>query len=384
MHSFTVHPTPEIVFGPGSAASVPSKVNALARPGAMVMLVADPALAPLGITARLVEGLKAQGSQVAIYDTFKGEPKSADIDRAADTAREAKVRAVVGLGGGTALDAAKLVACCAVATQPAEAYQLCAAPLPIDRLPIVCIPTTAGTGSEVTQTSVFTNSRGAKVWAWGPEIKPDLAILDPELTVGLPPAVTAATGLDALVHAIEASSNRRRFPANDLYCHEAIRLIAANLERAVRNGRDLEARGAMLLASCYAGIGIDNCGTAIAHNISHALASLAPLPHGRATAIGLAATLDWVAEEAPQAFAAIAEALGGARDHRAAALLFVRLARASGLKLSLQGDGLDLERPDLLASQMAAPENAPMRQATAREVTDGDLLMLAERVYAFE
>jgi alcohol dehydrogenase len=222
----------------------------------------------------------------------------------------------------------------------------------------------------MTRTSVFTNSQGIKAWAWGPELKPDLAILDPDLTLDLPPAMTAASGLDALVHAIEASTNRRRFAANDLYCHHAIRLIATHLERAVTDGQDRNARAAMLLASCYAGIAIDNCGTAIAHNISHALAALAPVAHGRATGIAMAATLGWVAEGAPEAFAAVAEALGEARDHRAAAPAFHRLARSAGVDLSLAGDGLDVARPELLAEHMARPENAPMRQSTAREVSD--------------
>ncbi len=382
MQSFTLNPIPEIVFGAGAATQLPDKVKALAGANATVMLVADPALAGLGTTGRVTEALKAAGLAVALYDGFKGEPKSSDIDRASALAREAKAAVVVALGGGSALDTGKLVACCAASGEPAEAYQFCDAPLPRSRPPVVCVPTTAGTGSEATQTSIFTNARGVKAWAWGPELKPALALLDPELTVGLPPALTAATGLDALVHAIEASTNVRRFAANDLYCHRAIALISKSLERAVHDGKDVEARGDLLLGSCYAGIGIDNCGTAVAHNISHALAALAPIPHGRGTAIGMAATIDWAVEGAPEAFAAVAEAMGEAPHARAAAAAFVRLARASGLKLSLAGDGLALNRPELLAEQMAAPENAPMRNATARKVTDDDLLMLAERVYA--
>lgn len=381
MQPFTVNPIPEIVFGAGAVKVLPGKVKAFAGAHASVALVADPALAGLGITGRVSEALQAEGSTVALYDGFKGEPKSSDIDRAAVLAREAKASIVVALGGGSALDTGKLVACCLASGRPAEAYQFCEAPLPRERPPVICVPTTAGTGSEATQTSVFTNSKGVKAWAWGPELKPELALLDPELTLGLPPMITAATGLDALVHAIEASTNVRRFPANDLYCHRAVALIAKSLERAVRDGKDVEARGNLLLGSCYAGIGIDNCGTAVAHNISHALAALGPIPHGRGTAIGMAATIDWTAEGAPEAYAAVASAMGERPEPQAAASGFVRLARTSGLKLSLAGDGLALNRPELLAQQMAAPENAPMRNATARKVTDEDLLMLAERVY---
>ena len=226
---------------------------------------------------------------------------------------EREPSAVIGLGGGSALDTAKLAAACAVSGEPVETYQLAAAPLPKNRLPIIAIPTTAGTGAEVTRVAVFSNAQKIKVWAWGEEIKPDIAILDPELTVAVPPHITAATGLDALVHAIEASTNKHRNDGNDLYCHRAISLITANLETAIREPNNLEARGALLLGSCYAGIGIDNCGTALAHNISHAMADLAPIMHGRATGLAMLATIDWVAEGNPSAFARVAARHGRAR-----------------------------------------------------------------------
>ena len=281
---------------------------------------------------------------------------------ASAVAREAKARCIIGLGGGTALDTAKLVASCAVSGKSAETYQFCEAPLPADHLPIICVPTTAGTGSEATSTSVFTNSRKVKAWAWGAELKAQLALLDPELTTGIPAPITAATGLDALVHAIEAATNRHRTDAADVYCHRAISLIVSNFERAIRNGDDIEARGAMLLASTYAGIGIDNCGTALAHNISHAMAALAPIAHGRATGLAMLATIAWVAEGAPQAFSGIARAMGEPPVAESAVRTFARLVRSSGIKIALDGEGFALDRPEFLAEQMAAAENAPMRK----------------------
>jgi alcohol dehydrogenase class IV len=346
------------------------------------MIVADPVMRSSGILARLEAMLAAAGHRSAVYDAFRGEPKAADIDKAAAVARETGARAVVGLGGGTALDTAKLAACCAVSGRPVEDYALCSNPLPKDRLPIIAVPTTAGTGAEVTRTCIFGNSSGEKVWAWGDETKPDVAILDPELTVGVPAQVTAMTGLDAMVHAIEASTNRNRHDANDVYCHHAISLIAANLLGAIREPRNLEARGAMLLGSCYAGIGIDNCSTALAHCISHAIADLAPIPHGRATGLAMMATFDWVVEGNPEAFAAVAAAMGERRDAAAAVRAFERLVRASGIKISLEGEGLELNRPDILARHMASPANTPMRNSTAREASDDDLVMLAQRMYA--
>jgi alcohol dehydrogenase class IV len=378
MQSFTLAPVPEIVFGSGRIAELASRATLLAGRNVPVALIADPALDGLGITARALAILAAAGHATCPYDGLRGEPKASDIDRAAALAREHKARAVVGLGGGSALDTAKLVASCAVSGKPVEAYQLCQAPLPADHLPIIAVPTTAGTGAEVTRTCIFSNSRHEKVWAWGDELKPEAAILDPDLTLAVPRSVTAATGLDALVHAIEASTNRNRHDASDLYCHRGVALIADNLERAVKAPGDVEARGAMLLGSCYAGIGIDNCGTALAHNISHAIANLAAIPHGRATGLAMLATIDWVAEGNPHAFTKVAAAMGG----NDAAAVYGRLVRASGIKISLHGDGLDLKRPDLLAEQMALPVNSSMRNATVRTPTDADLIMLAERVYA--
>ncbi len=319
------------------------------------------------------------GHEAQVYDGFKGEPKSADVDHAALRARDVKARAVIGLGGGTALDTAKLVAACAVSGKPAEAYQFCETALPAEPLALIAVPTTAGTGAEVTRTCIFTSAGHQKVWAWGDELKPGLAVLDPELTAGVPAAVTAATGLDALVHAIEASTNRNRSDANDLYCHRAISLISGALENAVKTPQDLAARGSLLLGSCYAGIGIDNAGTALAHNISHAMAELAPVPHGRATGLAMLATIEWVRDGNPVAFAKVESAMAGTGDVVAG---YEGLVRRSGLKVSLAGDGFDLDRPERLAERMASPAHAPMRRNTVRDVSDDDLLRLAERVYA--
>lgn len=380
MQPFTLSAIPEINFGAGRLADLGGKTAGLAGKGGHVLVVADPALAASGITARAADSLRQAGFAITVFDALKGEPKQSDIDAAAALAREAKSSAIVGLGGGSALDTAKLVACCAVSGESAAAYALCATPLPAKPLPIVAVPTTAGTGSETTRVSVFANAARQKVWAWGEELKPDIAILDPELTVGVPPQVTAATGLDALVHAIEACTNKHRTDGNDLFCLKAIALIAANLEMAVKDPSNLEARGAMLLGSCYGGIGIDNCGTALAHNISHAIADLAPIPHGRATGLAMLATMDWVAEGNPEAFARVAQAMAA----ESAVAGYERLVRSTGIKVSLDGDGLDLGNPELLARHMALPANTPMRKSTARYPSDDDLLMLARRMLALQ
>jgi alcohol dehydrogenase class IV len=375
MNSFTLSPIPEIIFGPGRLADVAAKAEALTGRGAVILIVADPVLKGLGITGLARDILGQAGFETHVHDSFKGEPREEDVDAAAALARTAGAKLVIGLGGGSALDTAKLAACCAVSGLKASDYALCATPLPASRLPVIAVPTTAGTGSEVTRVSVYAGADKVKVWAWGEELKPDVAILDPELTVAVPPQVTAATGLDAMVHAIEAATNKQRNDGNDLYCLKAISLIAANLERAVTHPHDIAARGAMLLASCYGGIGIDNCGTALAHNISHAVADLAPIPHGRATGLAMLATMDWVAEGNRPAFARVAEAMGASDPVKA----YERIVRASGIKVSLGGDGLDHVEPERLAAHMASPANRPMRKSTVRYPSDEDLVMLAGR-----
>lgn len=372
MTSFVLSSVPQIRFGAGRLADIVPEAEARVGSGATVLMVADPALKALGITGLAVDMLARAGFETHVYDGFTREPGVADVDAAAALARHHGARVVVGLGGGSALDTAKLAACCAASGLAASAYALCATPLPKNRLPIIAVPTTAGTGSEVTRVSVFADANKVKVWAWGEELKPDVAILDPELTVAMPPAVTGGTGLDALVHAIEAATNKQANPGNDLYCLKAISLIAANLERAVTHPDDIAARGAMLLASCYGGIGIDNCGTALAHNISHAVATLSPIAHGRATGLAMRATIDWVAEGNRPAFAPVAAAMG-AEDP---VLAYDRLVRASGVQLAPNLAGVT---PQALAQQMAAPANAPMRKSTVRYPGGDDLLMLAER-----
>ena len=377
MQSFTLSRLPEIVFGAGRISDLAGKVEHLAGSGAAVLLVADPMLTTLGITGRALEILAKAGFEAKVFDGLKGEPKVVDIDAAALMARTMKAMVIVGLGGGSALDTAKLVAACAASGLGAQSYQLCETPLPKNILPIIAVPTTAGTGSEVTRVSVFSNAEKVKVWAWGEELKPHVAILDPELTVGVPAPITAATGLDALVHAIEAATNKHRTDGNDLYALKAISLIAENLEKAIKNPNDLEARGALLLGSCYGGIAIDNCGTALAHNISHAMADLAAIPHGRATGLAMLATMEWVSHGAAEAYGRVASAMGTTDPITA----YQRLVRATGMKISLEGDGLDLARPELLAEHMASPANAPMRKSNIRYPNDAELVELARLVY---
>jgi alcohol dehydrogenase class IV len=379
--TFVLDRVPRITTGAGALESLGTLAAGRVGASAAVLLAADPGLAPLGLIDEARLALERAGLAVQLFTDIRSDPLAAQVDAGAEVARRMRASAVVALGGGSALDAGKAIAAVAGGDAPAESYALCARPLPKAPLVKICVPTTSGTGSETTRTSIVTDAAGNKVWLWGDELKADEVLLDPAVTAGLPPALTAATGLDALVHAIEASTNRNAFPANDVFCHEAIRLVARWLLRAVEQPADLAAREGLQRAAALAGIGIDNAGTAVAHNIGHALASLRPLHHGRAVGVAMLATLPWNVAQDPQGrWAAVAAAMGQVPEAGAVPVAFERLLRGAGIAVRLAPDGFADVTAEALAAQMARPENAAMRRSNAREIADADLLAFARAV----
>jgi len=367
---------PRTISAAGALDRLGVETKALTRQGACVLLVADAGLKPFGLIDRALAAMQAAGLSVSTYAEIAGEPKESQVEAARLLGKSAKVEAVVCLGGGSALDAGKLAAVMLGSAAPVSDFRLAIQPLPKKQLPLICIPTTAGTGSEVTGVSVISDEHKTKFWFWGDELKADLALLDPELTVGLPPKVTAMTGMDALVHAIEAATNRNAGPESDVPAYEAIRLAVKHLPVAVREPKNIGARKAMLEAAALGGLAISKAGTALAHNIGHALGSLAPVPHGLAVTLAMAATAEWVVEGNRETFARVAEAMGEGADPDSVPDAFRRLAKSIGLDLdtSAAAPGLTAER---LAAAMAQPENASMRKSTKRPVLDEALLPLA-------
>ena len=376
---FSLDRVPAITQAPDALAGL-GTIAARLGDGSPVLLVADPGLAAFGITGRAEASLRAAGLSVSTYTNIKSDPAAHQVDMAAALARMDGAGVVVALGGGSAMDAGKAAAAIAPGEHGCEHYALGANPLPPRPLRKICVPTTSGTGSETTRTSIVTDAAGAKVWLWGDAIKADAVLLDPTLTVDLPAHMTAATGIDALVHALEAATNRNASESTDLFCHEAIRLVARYLPVAVAEPGNLEARAGLQWAAALGGIGIDNCGTAIAHNIGHALASLRPIHHGRAVGVALLATLAWNSSRDPDGrYAAVARAMGE-DDPAKLVHAYERLLRAAGVKVRLRDEGHDDLTPERLATQMARPENAAMRDSNARETTEEELLAFARTV----
>ncbi|MBI3900039.1 MAG: iron-containing alcohol dehydrogenase [Gammaproteobacteria bacterium] len=374
---FSLDRLPNITLAPGALSRVGTVAAALTSAGAHVLLVADPGLRAAGTIAIAEHSLRHAGLTVSVFDQLQSDPKVRTVDTAADVIRSTDATVVVALGGGSALDVGKAAAAIAPAKESAAHYALCAHPFPTTPLKTICVPSTSGTGAEITRTAVFSNADGRKLWFWGAELKPTQVLLDPTITFGLPAPLTAATGIDALVHAIEASTNANANAANTVYCREAIRLVTRHLQTAVQQPNDLTARAGLQLAATLAGIGIDNCGTAIAHTIGHALASLRPIHHGRAVGLGLLATLRWNVADDDGAFAAVADAMGVASSVELPAA-FERLLRGVGIKVALAGEGYDLITAEMLAERMTQPENIFGIKSNRRPVQEGDLLTFAK------
>jgi alcohol dehydrogenase class IV len=372
---------PYIRFGAGLSHDLPAAIKGF-EGARSALIVMDGFLAAAGLAKSLAGALAEAGIEPRLYSEFSGEPKLAHLQAASGLAKGADV--VVGIGGGSALDIAKVAACCAASGEDPMFYALAANPLPKNPLKKIMVPTTAGTGSETSATNIFAGPEGKKLWIWGPETKADLVLLDPELTISLPPHLTAWCGLDAFIHAFEAATNRNApsgsYAGAKLHAYEALRLVAGSLEAAVKAPGNLEARGKVLVGSCYAGIAIDNCGTAIAHNISHALAGLAPVHHGLATALGFEATLEWLTDMDTPGLNEAARAIGLGDASQLPAFVSDLMDRC-GIERALP-QAFAAFTADDLSREMRAPENQPMRRSTVRDVTDADIDAFAAKIMA--
>ncbi|MCV3734703.1 iron-containing alcohol dehydrogenase [Rhizobium sp. TRM96647] len=373
---FTTSFVPEIRFGNHLHTTIGKAAKELGA--GRVAIVMDGFLAQAGLADAIAAQLSGEGIESRNYSAFSGEPKLKHVREAAAVATGCDL--VIGIGGGSALDIAKIAACCAASGEDAMQYALAANPLPANPLKKILVPTTAGTGSETSATTIFANAEGKKLWIWGRETKADLVLLDPVLTVTLPAALTAWCGLDAFIHAFEAATNRNTHAGGQFYAHEALRLLSGALEIAVREPGNLDARGKVLLGSCHAGIAIDNCGTAVAHNISHALAGLAPIHHGLATALAFEATIGWLVEADTPDLHAAARACGVGSASELPAFVSGLMDRV-GIERALPAvfAGFDAAA---LAGEMRAPENQPMRRSTVREISDADIDVFARRIMA--
>ncbi|MEN0088606.1 MAG: iron-containing alcohol dehydrogenase [Pseudomonadota bacterium] len=373
---FDALPPPPIISGRRTAARIPQSGKSLGM--AKPLLVIDSYLVGTGYAQMLQDQLAAKGIEAHIFAEFNGEPKAAHINAGTQAALAKKCDGIIGVGGGTTLDIAKLVACCAAPSANSADimhYAVGAAPLPEAPLPKLLVPTTAGTGSEMSATNIFAGEDGRKLWAWAPQSRADMAIVDGDLLASMPRDLLVWCAMDAFVHAFEASTNTSSHEGAKIYGHRAMKLIVENLSVAVEAQGD--ALQALAIASAWAGVAIDRCGTAIAHMASHGLAGIAPVHHGMATALAFEATLPWVLEEEAPCLAEAAAACG--TDIASLPELISSLIDLASPTRTWP-DTIAAMGPQVLADEMARPENAPMRNRTIRKITDADMLPLAKLI----
>jgi alcohol dehydrogenase len=299
----------KIIFGNGSFNTLADHVRELkaSRP----LIVLDRNLSKTGLRDWISEILGKSGFKSTIFDKqVEAEPRLEVADEGAKAIQKGKCDLVIGIGGGSAMDVAKAVAALAANDGKAEDY-LGLDKIPGPGLPTIMVPTTAGTGSEVTFTAVFVRQDLKKKEGMNsPYLYPDLAVLDPTLTLSLPPVSTASTGIDALCHAIESFTSINASPMSEMFSLEAIQLISANLRTCVHDGSSLEAREKMLLGSLYAGLGLANAGVGAVHSLSYPLGGKYGVSHGLANTVMLPHVMYFNLPGALDKFAIIAEAMG--------------------------------------------------------------------------
>ncbi|MFK0108963.1 iron-containing alcohol dehydrogenase family protein [Streptomyces sp. NPDC091217] len=303
----TVDPTCRIEFGPGRLAHLPDLVSSLGMSRAFV--VTDRGLRAAGIVGQVVKVLDAAGVEHDVYDGVGANPSTGNVDEGAARAREFGPAVVVALGGGSVLDAAKGISLL-VGNADASAADADALWEALDGLPLIAVPTTSGTGAETNGFGVIEDTVARrKVYLGHPSVKPRIALLDPELTLGLPARITAATGIDALVHGIESLASRGANPVSVAYATQAVAMVGHWLPIAHRDGSDLEARARLMLGAHLAGQALTISGLGLVHGIGHALTAHTGTPHGVALAAVLEEVLEFSAPAAQDAYEQTARAL---------------------------------------------------------------------------
>ena len=369
----------KIVFGNGSFLTLATHIKEHHAQNPFVVI--DKNLAKTGLQEKLASILVSEGIKFTVFDKVEPEPRIELADEGAALAVKNKCDIVIGIGGGSAMDVAKAIAVIATNKGTAADY-LGLNKVPKPGLPKIMIPTTAGTGSEVTFTAVFVRKNLKKKEGMNsPYLYPELALLDPELTLSLPPVPTAHTGLDALCHAIESYTSINSSPMSEMFSLEAISLIAENLRTCVHDGKNIAARERMLLGSLYAGIGLANAGVTAVHSLSYPLGGKFGVSHGLANTILLTPVMAFNLPGALEKFADVACAMGECTEGlpaREAAYLAVEAVEAliedCGVESSIRDFGVkETDFPALadVAVTVARPlENNP------RKMTKEDMIAI--------
>lgn len=380
MQGFVFQSTKSILVEPASSSRIGELVKSLGCTS--VVLVSDPGVKGAGLLQAGLQGLEQRGIAVTLFTDVQADPPVHVIEAAVKLAVDAKVDGVVSIGGGSSMDVAKLVALLAVGQEKLDdIYGV--GMVKGRRLPLVLAPTTAGTGSEVTPISIVTTGDGEKKGVVSPVLLPDWAVLDAELTLGLPPAVTAATGIDAMVHAIEAyTSKRLKNPLSDALARDALRLLGGNIHEACRNGTNREARHNMLLGSMLAGMAFANAPVAAVHALAYPVGARFHVPHGLSNSLVLPQVIRFNASSAEQHYGELATILtpnakGNSADRTKALVeMLSALPVDLGLPTRLRDVGIGHNDLGMLADD--AMKQTRLLINNPREVVHADALAIYE------
>lgn len=377
-----------IVNGPGAAKEVGSFAKGL---GKKALIVTDVALEKIGLLNDIKNSLEMAGISFAIYDKVVAEPTMDFAEEGLKIFKEVQAEFLIAVGGGSPIDAAKGIA--ALATNPGKMSDF-AGPNKIPRLgsPLIAIPTTAGTGSEVTQFTIITDTtRDVKMLIASLNIMPRVALVDPLMTLTMPQKITAATGLDALTHAIEAFVSVKAQPITDTLALQAIRFIAGNIRQAWSNGDNVEARTNMMIGALQAGMAFSNSSVALVHGMARPIGAYFHVPHGISNAALLPTVIEFSIPGNPKRYAEIAEAMGEITEGLSVLdAAYLAADAVEGLNVDLKVPtlrelGVEEKKFNSIVEQMAAdaiasgsPGNNP------RKATQGEIVELYRRAFSKE
>ena len=388
LNNFTFNTTSGIRFGSGISVSSSQEISKIL--GSNILFITDKDLMSLKLTEPTLNQLKKFSSKVEIFEDVEADPSLKTLLKSIEIGKKMNATGVIGFGGGSSMDVAKLTSLILGSNENIEeAWGVSNAKGP--RLPLVLVPTTAGTGSEVTPISIITVGEEEKKGVSSPIILPDVAILDPDLTLGLPAHTTAATGIDAMVHAIEgyASANKNNNPISKMLSVEALKLLGGSIEKAVFDGSNLEARGNMLIGAMLAGKSFANSPVAAVHALAYPIGGTFHVSHGLSNSLVLPyvlrfnsadnkATKDY-AELAPFVFPDINTNQGS----QAVCSEFIDKMESLSKKLGLPQKLREVNIPKEACIKMAkdAMKQTRLLVNNPREVTEKDALNIYESAW---
>ncbi|KPP81949.1 MAG: class IV alcohol dehydrogenase [Oceanicaulis sp. HLUCCA04] len=378
MTPFQFRTVPHIVSAPGAAGELARHASPALRGAKRLLVVTDQGVRGLGLLDKALEGLEADGYAVHVYDKVVADPPESVIFQAVSEGREFGAQAVIGFGGGSPMDTAKVVALLLGSDQPLDdMYGMDRVKGP--RLPLVLIPTTAGTGSEVTSVAVITTGATSKRGIAAAPLYADMAVLDADLTLGLPKHITAATGIDAMVHAIEAFTGKRfKNPVSDALALAALKMLHTHLERACKDGSDREARAGMLLGAMLAGQAFSNSPVGGVHAMAYPLGGMFHVPHGLSNSVVLPPVLRFNASAAEAPYGEIAGHIGLEASSAGLIAEMDRIAQAVGIERRLSELGISHNDIPAMAEDVAA--NDRLLPNNPRPMAYGDIVAMYEEI----